>query len=208
MSYKWSKKLFDISDSKLIIGILSQPILYVTSQFILYDGLTLQYTIMFPTQSTNYILLIYSTCSSSRLSPFHTSIKKLSSPLHQSLTRDHCHNSTRTIFRISRMSVPELRSNTPFPKEDSQVSLRRTHIFIWSHRYSPSHRRGFKLCSILESPNIKISIFKWNLRHCLDLISLFTRLPPTDFWIIWSGSWTIRWYLFCLGNHLGLLWNF
>ena len=46
---------------------------------------------------------------------------------------------------------------------------------------SPSHRRGFKLCSILWSPSIKIPSFKCNLRQCLDLISLFPMLLPGRF---------------------------
>ena len=49
---------------------------------------------------------------------------------------------------------------------------------VWS---SPSHRIGFKICSILWSPSIKISILKFNIRQCLALIYLFTRLLPRRF---------------------------
>ena len=102
---KWNQILFIISNYKLEIWICSQPRKDINSQSNLYDILTLDYTILFPTESTNYILGIHSTFSSSRLWPFHASIKQLYFPLHLSLTRFHHHKNTRTNFRIYKMSV-------------------------------------------------------------------------------------------------------
>ena len=82
----------------------------------------------------NYILGKHYTYSSSRLWPFHSSIKKLSFPLHLPLTRSHNHDNTRTNFRISNNSVPELPSYISSPEDTFHDSLRRVFILIGKMR--------------------------------------------------------------------------
>ena len=117
-SQKWTGIIFIILNSKLGIGICSQPIIYETSQSNLYDVIILHHTIFFPTRSTNYILLIYSAYSSSGLWTFWTSTKILYFPLHLSLTRDYHKNNTCTIFSISKFVSPRTSFQHTFPRRD------------------------------------------------------------------------------------------
>ena len=108
------------------------------------------------TQNTLYI--------STRLWRFHTSIKQLSLLWIWRWQISHCHDNTCTNFRISRMSVPEL------------PSIGRVSILIDNmHSELTKLQERFKLCPIILSPNINTSIFKFNLRKCLDLSSLFKK---------------------------------
>ena len=119
LSHKWTWILFIIINSKLGIWVFGQPIINANSQSNLYDVLTLEHTRIFPTQSTNYILVIHFTSISFMLWPFHTSIKQLYFLLRTSLKRAHSQENTRTKLRIYKISVPELPSNTSkFTKED------------------------------------------------------------------------------------------
>ena len=130
LTHKWNLILFIISNSKLGICIYSQPIIDISSQSNLYDVLTLDYTRLFTTQSTNYIPGTHSTYSSSVLWPFHAIIKNISFPLHFLLTRAHRHDNTGTNFRISKMSDPEPPSNISSPEDMFQAYLGRLSILI------------------------------------------------------------------------------
>ena len=80
LSYKWTRLIFIVSNSKLRFRNFSQPIIDANSQSNLYDVLTLDHTRLCPIKSTNYIIVTHYIHSSSSLRPFHASIKKIIPP--------------------------------------------------------------------------------------------------------------------------------